>query len=130
MAKENIETRINILGPGTKVTGDITTNGDIRIDGDLDGNLHVSGKIVIGESGKITGTIECQNIEVYGFVKGKITVKELTMLRATAKLEADIKTKKLGVEPNAVFTGTCQMNEKIIPEQHNVSTKKDEKIAG
>ena len=125
MAKENIETRINILGPGTKVTGDIVTNGDIRIDGELNGNLKVSGKVVIGESGKITGTIECQNIEVYGFIEGKVTVTELTMLRATAKLEADIKTKKLGVEPNAIFTGTCQMNEKIVPEQHVVSAHKE-----
>jgi len=129
MAKENTESRINILGVETKVVGDITTNGDIRIDGELNGNLNVSGKIVIGETGKISGTVECQNIEVYGFIKGKLIVKELAMLRATAKLEADIKTKKLGVEPNAVFTGNCLMSEKITHEKTIIPPKKEEKSA-
>jgi cytoskeletal protein CcmA (bactofilin family) len=129
MAKENIETRINILGVETKMIGDITTNGDIRIDGELNGELKVSGKVVVGETGKISGTIECQNIEVYGFIKGKLVVKELAMLRATAKLEADIKTKKLGIEPNAIFTGNCIMGEKISHEKTIISPKKEGKSA-
>jgi len=55
---------INIIGNGTKITGDIETNGDIRIDGNLKGNIITKGKIVIGETGNIEGTIECENSDI------------------------------------------------------------------
>ena len=113
MARSNShinENLINIIGAETDITGQIVTKGDIRIDGKLKGSLQAEGRVVIGETGEIDGEIECGNIEVYGKVFGKVAVKELTMLKSTAKIEADITTKKLGVEPGAIFTGHCDMS--------------------
>jgi cytoskeletal protein CcmA (bactofilin family) len=113
MAKINSsvnENLINIIGSETEITGQIVTKGDIRIDGKLKGNLKSEGRVVIGETGTINGEIECGNIEVYGSIFGKLTVRELTMLKSSAKIEADIITKKLGVEPGAIFTGHCEMS--------------------
>lgn len=113
MAKSNLsvnENLINIIGSETDITGQIVTKGDIRIDGKLKGSLKAQGRVVIGESGEIDGEIECGNIEVYGKIFGKVAVKELTMLKSSAKIEADITTKKLGVEPGAIFTGQCDMS--------------------
>lgn len=100
---------INIIGNGTKITGNIETSGDIRIDGTLIGNLTTQGKIVIGETGNIEGEVVCVNSDVSGKLKGKISVKELLSLKATAKILGDIITNKLAIEPNAIFTGTCNM---------------------
>ena len=100
---------INIIGNGTKITGDIETNGDIRIDGNLKGNIITKGKIVIGETGNIEGTIECENSDISGTLKGKITVKQLLSLKSTAKVFGDIITNKLAIQPDAIFTGTCNM---------------------
>lgn len=108
--KENL---INIIGSETTITGDIITKGDIRLDGKLEGNLRVEGKVIIGETGQIQGTVSCKNLEVLGKISGKIEVSELTVLKLTAILQADIITKKLGVEPGAIFTGHCQMAEKV-----------------
>ena len=102
--------RLNVIGEGTSIQGDIQSNGDIRIDGSLVGNLSTQGKLVIGNSGKITGDIQCKNAEISGGIEGKITVAELLSLKASAKLHGDIITKKLAIEPNAVFTGTCKMD--------------------
>jgi cytoskeletal protein CcmA (bactofilin family) len=104
------QNRLNVIGEGTSITGDIKTNGDIRIDGFLEGNLSTQGKLVIGNNGKIQGEIECKNAEVAGNIEGKIIVNELLSLTSTAKLTGDIITKRLAIEPNAVFTGTCKMD--------------------
>ncbi|MDO9185747.1 MAG: polymer-forming cytoskeletal protein [Bacteroidia bacterium] len=111
MAKENnSETpSVNLIGAGTIIEGDVTTNGDIRIDGSLKGSITVKGKLVIGVSGSIDGEAICQNADVSGTVKGKISVSELLSLKASAKLTGDIITNKIAVEPGAVFSGSCSM---------------------
>ncbi len=126
MAKPNgipNENLINIIGAETTITGDIVTKGDIRLDGKLEGNLRVEGKVIIGETGQIQGTVSCRNLEVLGKINGKIEVRELSVLKTTAILQADMITKKLGVEPGAVFTGHCQMSEKANHEQKTTVTK-------
>ncbi len=100
---------INIIGAGTKITGDVETSSDIRIDGGLNGNLITKGKIVIGTTGDIEGKIVCNNADVSGTIKGEIIVTEILSLKSTAKVFGNIKTDKLAIEPNAIFTGTCDM---------------------
>jgi cytoskeletal protein CcmA (bactofilin family) len=118
MAKNNeteVTAAINLIGVGTEIKGDITSNGDIRIDGSLTGNLNTSGKLVIGETGKVNGEIVCKNSEVLGEIKGKIKVSELLSLKATSKIFGDIVTKKLAIEPGSKFTGNCNMGDESTP---------------
>lgn len=100
---------VNLIGAGTIIEGDITTNGDMRIDGSLTGSINVKGKLVVGPSGSIEGEIICQNADVSGSIKGKIGVAELLSLKASSRLSGDIITNKIAVEPGAVFSGTCSM---------------------
>jgi cytoskeletal protein CcmA (bactofilin family) len=110
MAKnENISGSVNLIGPGTVIKGDIDTNGDIRIDGSIEGTIKVKGKLVVGNTGKIMGEIQCQNAEVFGEINGQINVAELLSLKVSAKFNGDIITNKLSIEPGAVFSGTCKM---------------------
>lgn len=106
---EDTSQQINILSDGTKVKGDISSNGDIRIDGEMIGNLTTKGKLVVGNNGKIQGEVQAANVEVSGFVKGKVIARELLNMKSSAKIEGDIVAAKLAVEPGAVFTGTCSM---------------------
>jgi cytoskeletal protein CcmA (bactofilin family) len=111
---------INLIGQGTNITGDIQSNGDVRIDGVLNGNISIAGKLVLGNSGKIEGNIECGNADFSGEVKGTVKVKETLSLKSTAKINGDIVTGKLAIEAGAVFTGTCNMGAivKSISEKH------------
>ncbi len=114
MAKNNGETdntTINLISQGTEITGDIKSNGDIRIDGTLTGTLITKGKVVIGPAGKIKGEVTCKNSEISGSVDGKVTVSQLLNLKASSIILGDIVTSKLAIEPGAKFTGTCKMNE-------------------
>ena len=101
---------INIISEGTKIKGDVIANGDIRIDGELLGNISAKGRLVIGPKGKIEGQIICNNIEISGYVKGKVTASELINMKSTSQIIGDIVAGKLSVEPGSLFSGTCVMN--------------------
>jgi len=119
MAKTNVDNdsnAINIIGVGTEITGDVNTNGDIRIDGFLSGNVVTEGKLVVGETGKIKGEVHCKNSEVLGMIEGKIKVRELVTLKSSARIYGDIVTQKLSIEPGSVFTGNCNMNEDAVKD--------------
>jgi len=102
---------INIISEGTLIKGDISANGDIRIDGELVGNINAKGRLVIGPHGKVDGEINCNNIEISGYIKGKITVSELLTMKASAQIYGDIIAGKLSVEPGSLFTGSCSMGD-------------------
>lgn len=110
---ETPNTSINIISEGTKITGDIVANGDIRIDGELVGNISAQGRLVVGPNGKVQGEIVCKNVEVSGYIKGKVKAGELLNMKATANIEGDITVAKLSVEPGSKFTGTCSMGSSV-----------------
>lgn len=100
---------INLIGLGTQIVGDITSAGDVRIDGILNGNIKLNGRLVVGPNGKIEGNVICQNADISGEIKGTVEVVEMLALKATAKILGDMITGKLSIEPGAVFTGSCNM---------------------
>ncbi len=106
---ENLNQSINIINEGTRIKGDIIASGDIRIDGELTGNISVKGKLVVGPNGKIGGEVNCSNVEVSGYIKGKVNATELLNMKSTSQIEGDITAGKLSVEPGSLFSGTCSM---------------------
>ena len=114
MAKENNEINlqvINLIAKGTRITGNITSDGDLRVDGEIDGDLETKARLVIGASGKIDGEIRCKSCEIAGTHKGKLFVAELLSLKASSNVTGDIVTGKLSIEPGAYFAGTCSMSD-------------------
>ena len=107
--------KINLIGVGTTIEGNISSNENIRFDGILVGNLTTKGKVFIGQSGKVSGEIRCRNCEVEGVVEGKVVVEELLSLRSMSRLYGEMKTNKLAIEPGALFTGKCDMGGKKGP---------------
>jgi len=99
----------NQIAKGTSIQGDISTEGVLRIDGTLIGSVESTGKVVVGPSGKIEGSIRCVSANISGEVKAKVIVKDLLTLQASAKLQGDITTGKLAIEPGATFSGSCSM---------------------
>jgi len=100
----------NTITNGTEIIGDINSQGDLRLDGFLKGNLNIKGRVVIGKTGKVLGTITCKNAEINGNVEGKIMVSELLSLTESANVRGDIIINKLNIQPGCKFTGTCSMD--------------------
>lgn len=99
----------NILASGTRLKGEITSEEDFRIDGAIEGNIQCRGKIIVGQSGSVTGNINCTNIDLFGNVTGNIICSETVILKASSYLNGEIKTRVIEIEPGANFEGTCSM---------------------
>lgn len=99
----------NQIEQGTKIKGDIITHGNIRLDGEIDGNILSESKVVLGASCKMVGNLKAQNAEISGEVKGEIEIADLLVLKPTAIISGQIKSTKMVVEEGAVFNGTCNM---------------------
>lgn len=129
MKKDDNGSVINMIGVGTIITGDINSNGDLRIDGTLKGSVATEGKVVLGKNGVIEGDVVCNNADIAGEIKAKITVSQLLTLKLTAKLKGDIITNKLSIEPGAVFSGSCSMGAVIKDIKDVQRPEKKEKSA-
>ena len=99
----------NIIATGTKVTGEIESEGDVRIDGVLTGKVLAKGKVVVGEKGAVDGEISCKNAVVSGNINANMDVKELAVFKASARFTGKITTAKLSIETGALFSGECKM---------------------
>jgi cytoskeletal protein CcmA (bactofilin family) len=127
MTKNNIiETKPNNIVAGTVIKGEITADGDFRIDGTLIGSINCKGKIVIGQSGSIDGEIICQNADISGKIKAQVKVEQLLMMKSTAELRGDVITDKISIEPGAKFSGTCDMDGSMQKKPQTVPIKEDE----
>ena len=99
----------SLIAAGTTLKGDITSNGDIRIDGTLLGNMQCAAKVIIGANGVVEGDISGQQADIMGKVTGTIKVKELLQLKGGSIVNGNLHASKLQIEPSANFNGQCHM---------------------
>lgn len=101
---------LNIINSGTQISGDVNSDGDMRIDGTIKGYLTSKARLVLGPTAIVEGDIRATNIEISGEVNGNIYATELLTIKATAKISGDLVSNKLIIEAGATFNGTCKMN--------------------
>ena len=116
----------NRIEKGTKITGEIQSESDFRIDGILEGSISTSGKVVIGKEGKINGKVICKNADFEGVFTGNLEVKETLTLKSSSKTEGDVIISKLIVDAGAFFNAKCSM--KLTSDVKSISDNR-EKIA-
>ena len=102
-------TQQNIIAQDTKIVGDIISKGAFRVDGQVEGNVRTQGKVVVGKSGFINGTIEGTNADFEGSFSGKLKLSGTLSLKSTAYIQGEVEVGKLAVEPGATFNAVCNM---------------------
>lgn len=105
--------KTNRIVEGTTIKGDISSQADFRLDGQLVGNFQSNGKIVIGPAGSVKGDITCKNADIEGFFEGKIQVQEMLNIKGKASIHGEVTCGKLSVEPGAEFSATCVMRSQV-----------------
>lgn len=142
--KREIEMHFDIIiGENATINGDMKSEGSIRIDGQINGNVSSKGNVIVSDSANINGDIDCLNTEIYGSCKGNVSVKGKINLHENAVLIGDVMAKAFSTKEGAHFSGQCHVNESessnLIPlsskekdltndhfeqEAHNVTQKK------
>ncbi len=108
MATETISQQ-NTIAKGTTITGDIISEGDFRIEGSIQGNIKTPGRVVVGKTGIINGTLKSANADIEGKFSGKLLLSDTLSLKSSAHVEGEVIVGKLAVEPGATFNATCSM---------------------
>mgnify|MGYP003665428501 CR=1 FL=1 len=116
----------NIIAQGTKMVGDFTSEGDFRIDGIIEGNIKTSGKVVVGKSGLIKGTLQGTDAYFEGKFSGKLTLSGTLTLKSSAHIEGEVVAGKLAVEPGATFNVTCIMKG-AVKEMNKIEQQQQQK---
>lgn len=104
---DKVSNRLTSLSIQSIIKGDCAIEGDLRIDGTVEGNIRCTGKVVIGSEGKVNGNISCTHACLHGTVIGDAYVKEELILKANCVMQGNIFTSKLEIESQAKFNGTC-----------------------
>lgn len=103
---------VTIISEGVVIEGKLSSKGNVRIDGTINGNLNVSGNVTVGKSGLVTGEVNGQMIIHGGKIEGTLKATDKVVLEGTSILKGDIFTKILVVEEGAVFDGNSSMSSK------------------
>jgi cytoskeletal protein CcmA (bactofilin family) len=124
MATTESYSQQNLIAKGTTITGDIISEGDFRIEGNVKGNLKTPGKVVIGKTGVINGTLKAANSDIEGKFSGKLIISDTLSLKTSAHVEGEVEVGKLAVEPGATFNATCIMKGTV--KEMNKSSQQSE----
>ena len=103
----------SIFSPDLKIVGDLKSTGDIQIDGSIEG-LVEGRRIIVGEQGRIEGSIVAEAVRISGTVNGQVQAKSVHLDKA-AKVTADIAHETLTIEAGAYFEGRVQRLESSNP---------------
>ena len=116
MELKEVET---IIGPSVKVKGDFHGQGNIIVEGVVEGTIKTANSLYIGDKAKVTADVEAKEARIGGDVKGNVKVSGYLEIAATARIFGDIEASSLSIARGAVLNGKCTMggNEKEADEK-------------
>ncbi len=108
--KELERVHISLIPKGMEVTGKLNTNGSMRIDGKVEGEIFASsGEVVVGSSGYLSGKVVAKNLKVFGIVEGDVYISDKLFIDKKGFVEADVKALDLTIEDGGKLKGYCEI---------------------
>ena len=104
---------LNLLSEGTQSTGDLHASNDIRIDGELKGNISTKGRLIIGQMAKVKGDVNSSSVDILGTMEGDIESTGTVSLRSKAIFTGTIKASYIAIEAGAIFNGECHIQREV-----------------
>jgi cytoskeletal protein CcmA (bactofilin family) len=106
---QNGGTNVVMLGPRDTLHGRLEIHGDLKIAGNVEGELKASGDVVIDATATIQASVEGSNVQVRGQVNGSVTARRRLTLGGSGRLNGDVKVSRLTVEDGATLNGNVTM---------------------
>jgi cytoskeletal protein CcmA (bactofilin family) len=105
------EGSMSIIGPGMSITGDLVTEGTVRVEGRIEGTVRAGKAVIIGKSGEVIGEVITQDAVIGGRLRGTLVAESRLELQATSDIEGQIRApaQHLQLEEGARFNGQIQM---------------------
>ena len=104
---------MSLLSQGTKFNGNLEASAALRIDGEVEGDIVSTDKVVTGANSVISGSVEAEEVVIGGLVYGNVRVKKLLILQSTGRIEGHINALEMCIEKGGFFKGDCEMTEML-----------------
>jgi cytoskeletal protein CcmA (bactofilin family) len=101
---------MTFIGEGTRITGDLSVEHDLRVEGSIRGAVSVGGTLVLSISGSIEGDVVSRSAALAGRLTGNVSVQEKLVLEEKSVLQGDLRARELVVQEGAIFQGNCSMD--------------------
>ncbi len=108
------DTAISLVGVGMTMEGDSETDGSLRIEGTIRGNVRAGKSLVIGKDGLIEGNIYIQEAVIAGRVLGAVYAESYLELQATSEISGEIQAGRMHVEDGAALKGQVAVGERAV----------------
>ena len=106
-----------IVSSSMRIEGELKSQGNIKIDGIINGKVHTAQDLIVGPNAQIDADLIAGNASIAGAVKGNVTVKGSLVIMETGKIIGNISCAYLGIREGAYFSGACKMAEpKVMTE--------------
>lgn len=99
-----------VLGPRDRLSGELHIDGDIRIQGSVEGQIHAGGDIEVEHSGRVEADLDGGSVTVQGSVAGNVVARRRLLVAGSGRVSGDVRTPKLQVDDGATVNGTITMN--------------------
>ena len=104
------EGEVTIVGAGARLEGNVVSAGNLRIDGQVKGQINAEGDVALSPQSQVEADIRAQNVSIAGRFKGSIQVKGKAHLARGGRIDGNITSKTLVVEEGGVFHGQSIMD--------------------
>jgi cytoskeletal protein CcmA (bactofilin family) len=103
---------LSIVAAGMTITGDIESNGVVKVEGTIEGTIRCARQVLVGRQGRVKGDIQTREAVIGGRVDGTITGAERVEIQSSAVVSGDIHAKSLVVVEGAQLNGSVRMDER------------------
>lgn len=117
-----------LLSKDTEIRGSVKSQGSIRIDGSVFGDVFSAKTVTIGATGTVDGNVTGDEIIVAGKIKGALTSRGRIALESSAQIEGDLNTGRLSIAEGAMFRGLSNMGG-ARPPVRNIEPKAEDGAA-
>jgi cytoskeletal protein CcmA (bactofilin family) len=98
-----------LIGAGTKIEGDVSFSGGLRVDGEIRGNVRCvdgqHGTLVLSEHARIEGSVSVSHLVINGTVTGPVTTSEFLELQPRARVTGDVEFNSVEIHLGAIVEG-------------------------
>lgn len=99
------EGREAVIGRTTRVRGRVSGDGDLLIEGNVEGDIAVRGDLTIAEGGRATSSIEADAVTLRGELEGDVRARGIVRIEAGARVRGDVQGESVAIEEGAEFVG-------------------------
>lgn len=112
----DLDTNGSVLGRGTRVRGRVQGEGDLRIEGAVEGNVSVSGELLVDEGAEVQGNVDAAIVTIGGSITGDVASRGGIVVRASAKVSGNLGSPEVSLEEGAEFSGRIEADFEL-PEE-------------